>query len=239
MYERKYPIERFLADKKGTLKPPMLFSMLSDIMERNANSYGAGAEFHLSRNLAWVLTEYQVDFKKWPENEENVIVGTLPYSFKKMYGFRVYRGKSEDDATIFEGKGKFVLIDIKTKRLVKPTQDILDLFTDAKKEPVVLPFEKWRLKSERLLLSKRAIISHDYIDVNGHLNNAHSVTLAYKVLDPEIIGQGSIKSIYVKYKKEAFKNDEVSINLYEEGENVYGVVIKRDEDTISELLIRY
>ncbi len=239
MYERTYQIERFLTDKKGRVKPPILFNMLSDIMERNANSYGAGAKFHLSRNLAWVLTEYQIDFKSWPRSEETVSVGTLPYSFKKMYGFRIYSGKNTQNETLFEGKGKFVLIDIHSKKLVKPSEDILDLFTDAKKDPEVLPFAKWRLKKEKPLLSKQASISHDYIDVNGHLNNAHSVTLAYKVLDPEIIGENAIKSIYVKYKKEAFKDDEVTVTLYKEDNFAYGVAITRDDETISELLITF
>lgn len=240
MYERSYFVERFLADKSGFLKPPVLFGMLSDIMERNANSYGAGAAFHLKRNLAWVLTEYQIDFNSWPESEKELIVGTHPYSFKKMYGFRIYRGKDNTGKTLFEGKGKFVLIDIKTKQLMKPSDDILSLFTDAKKTPEALPFEKWRLSGKGSLLStKKALIAHDYIDVNGHLNNAHSVTLAYKVLDPEIIGDGKIKSIYVKYRKEAFKDDEVTINLYKESSDDLAVVIKRDETVISELLIKF
>ena len=238
MYERTYKIERFLADHSGKLKPPVLFNMLSDIMERNANSYGAGATFHLSQNLAWVLTEYQIEFNAWPKSDEVVSIGTLPYSFKKMYGFRIYHGKDAEGNVLFIGKGKFVLIDIKTKDLVKPSQDILNLFTDAKKEPQILPFEKWHLKGDHLLLRNHTTISHDFIDINGHLNNAHSVTLAHKVLDPVYIKDAQIKALYVRYRKEAFKDESVTVNLYKESDNEFGVIIKREDTIISELLIK-
>ncbi len=235
MFEKRYAIEHYDTDKYRRLKPPVLTKMLSDIMERNANSYGAGADYHLSRNLAWVLTEYQLDIHRWPKAGETVIVGTLPYSFKKMYGFRIYSVKDEMGNPLVEGKGKFILIDINSKKMVKPDDEILSKFKDALKEPFALPFEKWRLKCGTLLHSVERTVSHDLIDVNGHLNNAHSVTLAYEAMDPEFMNNHPIRKIYVRFRKEAFKNDSVNIKLYSE-EYGYGVQINRDGAVISELL---
>lgn len=238
MYEKDYRVEPYDTDRSGQLKPPVLTKMLSDIMERNADSYGAGASYHLSRNLAWVLTEYQLEIERWPVAEETITVGTLPYSFKKMYGFRVYSVKDTKGNPLVEGKGKFLLIDIGTKRMVKPDSEILDKFTDASKEQKALPFEKWHLKADEPLYSIERTVTHDLIDVNGHLNNAHSVTMAYEVMDPKFLKDHSIRTMYVRYRKEAFKDDRLTITLYGEDEN-YGVLIKRGDTVVSELLFKH
>ncbi|MFW5894985.1 MAG: acyl-[acyl-carrier-protein] thioesterase [Bacillota bacterium] len=235
MYEKDYRVERYDTDTTGRLKPPVLTKMLSDIMERNADSYGAGADYHLSRNLAWVLVEYQLDIRRLPRADEIIAVGTLPYSFKKMYGFRIYSVKDSNGKPLIEGKGKFLLIDIKSKKMVKPDAEILDRFTDAKVEPVALPFEKWRLSADKPLHTIERRVTHDLIDINGHLNNAHSVTLAYEVMDPEYMADQTTKSMYVRYRKEAFKDDKLSITLYDEPGG-YGVAITREGTVISEVL---
>lgn len=237
MYEKDYRIERYDTDQAGRLKPPVLTKMLSDIMERNADSYGAGADYHLSRNLAWVLVEYQLTIQRWPKADSTVTVGTLPYSFKRMYGFRIYSVKDSEGRPLIEGKGKFLLIDILTKKMVKPDPEILDKFTDAKDEPETLPFDKWRLEASKPLHSVERRVTHDLIDVNGHLNNAHSVTLAYEVMDPDFIKSQDVASMYVRYRKEAFKGDTVTITLYEEPFG-HGVTITRDGAIVSEILFK-
>ncbi|MFP4078221.1 MAG: hypothetical protein ACLFUQ_03645, partial [Candidatus Izemoplasmataceae bacterium] len=80
-------------------------------------------------------------------------------------------------------------------------------------------------------------VTHDLIDVNGHLNNAHSVTLAYEVMDPDFIKSQDVECMYVRYRKEAFKGDTLTITLYEEPRG-HGVIITRDGAIVSEILFK-
>ncbi len=234
MYTRKYRIERFDADKQGRLSVPTLFSYLNDIMERNAESYGMGASYHLERDLAWVLVEYQIDIASLPEAGTHVEVGTLPYSFKKIYGYRIYGVNDDHGVRLMEGKGKFALINIRTKQFVRPTEDLLEKFTDAHKEPMSIPFERWKPDTTNKIHETKRVVSPAHIDVNGHLNNAFYPTYAYEALSEDILTGFSPNRIYVKYKKEVFANEMLDIKVYQESDGI-SVLLHNGNGIVSEV----
>lgn len=213
MFERTYTVERFQCDRNDTLSVPTLFLCLNDIMERNAESYGMGADFHIKQHLAWVLVEYQVHIHAWPKSDEDFVVGTLPYSFKRMYGYRIYSGRYKSGKRLMEGKGKFALIDIHSKQFVRPTQEMLDKFTDAYKEPKALKFDKWGSETGTLLSRMNRSVFQDGIDVNGHLNNAYFPMYAYQALSKTLADSLAIEFINVKYRKEVFEGETLTFNV--------------------------
>ncbi len=235
MFERMYTVSDEHADKNGVLKVATLMKWLNDIMEENANSYGAGADYHLRRNLAWVLAEYQIDIDCLPKVGEKVKVGTLPYSFKRMFGYRLYRVCDEVENPIVKGKGKFLLIDIKTKQMVRPAPELLAKFTDAKKEPESLAFPKWNADKEKQVTRETMEISEDMADANAHVNNAEYVRIAETVLQGYDLS--NIEGIRVRYKKEVFPGDTVSVAAYT-GESGLVVTFEKDGELVNEILFQ-
>ncbi len=238
MYTKDYQVEYFMCNQDGYLKPNYLFHMLSDIMGRNAASYGADFEYHLQRNLVWVLVNYEVSIKRMPKADETIVVGTLPYSFKKMYGFRVYEVKDQNGNVIIEGKGKFVLLNYSEKKLVIPDQALLDLFVDAKKEEIAIPFEKIRSLKETPLVEKKTMVNASYIDINGHMNNAVYVAVANDFAPQDFVDLNTVSNIYVAYKKEAFLNDEITLQ-YIQSDGLKQVRIISKELLLCEITFKF
>jgi len=234
MYYKNYQIERFLATPSGVLEVGTLFHFLNDIMERNATSYGAGADYHIKQDLAWVLTQYELTIHHWPKADQTIKVGTIPYSFKRMMGYRKYELLSENDTPLIEGKGKFLLINIKTKAMVKPSQALLDKFTDAKKEPIALDFERVNLDKKGLIKEISRLIAPKFIDVNNHMNNAYFVALAAEYLPIPI---ESIKKIIATYKKEAYLDDLIMLRYFKEENGIY-VELLRNETLLSQIVFK-
>ncbi len=238
MYEKKYHIERFDTDNHGRLRVGILMKYLNDIMERNANSYGASAAFHLERNLAWVLTEYQLKVHQMPKASDDVLVGTLPYSFKRMMGYRIYTIKNLNEDVLIEGKGKFMLIDIKSKQFVRPTEALLSLFTDAKKEPEALPFAKWPSADKHVINQMMFTVSHEDIDVNGHVNNACYGVYAYRALPEHVGNHLELSELFLKYKKETFVEDALMATVYETSGGDYWVDLLKDDAIHAQVLFK-
>ncbi len=237
MYYKTYTVERFNTDVKDRLTPSTLFHYLNDIMERNAESYGMGADYHIKRDLAWVLIEYQIDINRLPKSDETIKVGTIPYSFKRFYGYRKYEIKDVFDNVLVSGKGKFTLINIKTKKFVKPTEDMLEKFSDALPYPETLPFEKWRSEDFTPDYETSRVVSAAHIDVNNHLNNAFYPVYAYEALTSETLDQINPKKIYVKFKKEVFEGETLTIDVKT---NLDGTTIriKKGQSVASEILMQ-
>lgn len=237
MYTKRYQVEYFMCHQNGLLKPTYLIHMLSDIMGRNAASYGASFEYHLKRNLVWVLVNYEIDIKRLPRVDEVIIVGTLPYSFKKMYGYRVYQIRDSNGEVLVEGKGKFVLLNYQTKTLAIPNQELLDLFIDAHKEPLALPFKRIRsMEKSSLIYEQETIVNPSYIDVNGHMNNAIYMALAYDFSPKDFFSLEAVNRIYISYKKEAFVDDPLTLRYFQDT-NLKQVQILSKDSLLSEITI--
>ncbi|MFW5864902.1 MAG: acyl-[acyl-carrier-protein] thioesterase [Candidatus Izemoplasmataceae bacterium] len=228
MYYKKFKTERFMCNKEGLMHLGYIFHYLNDIMALNAESYGASAEYHLNQGLAWVLVDYEVDIIRLPKSEEVLEIGTLPYSFKRMFGYRIYEFKHLGE-TLIKAKAKFVLIDISTKKVTKPSKAMLDLFKDAFKEPLTLDFTKINPDQPTLLKQMDYTITDYAIDVNDHMNNAYYPFIAFEGLSDTMIEPNQVHKIRVSYKKEGLKNDNLFINYYAINEGIYIEFTKHNE----------
>ncbi len=237
MFERQYPVDKDDIDDSGKLSVPKLMEHLNAIMELNAESYGTGADWHLERDLVWVLTEYAIKVERLPVQGERIHVGTLPYSFKRSFGYRIYRVRDGKGDTIIEGKGKFLLINIHTKGIVRPSPALLAKFTDAKKEPSSLSFPKWPVSEGALIKEKTIKVTDSDIDQNGHVNNARYVRHAVETLKEAGENLHPLSGIHVRYRKEAFKGDELQVSLYHLEDGFYLAIRRRDELTTEILFI--
>lgn len=231
MYTKKYKISANDIDKNGKLLLQKLFYYLQDVMIHNVNSYGASTAFHHKLGLAWVLVDYDIDITELPSLSEEVTFGTLPYSFKRYYGYRIYEAQT-DKGVFLKGKARFVLMDFVHKTLALPSQEILDLFTDASKEPKSLPISKHRLfKGEPLKTTTLEVTTKD-IDSNNHMNNIKYLEHAIDSLNGLDIDLGMISNVRITYKKECYLNDVLELFVVRENQTVQ-VQIYKDGKNIS------
>ena len=165
MYNKTSQGHSYEVDQTNRLTLVSLFNYLQDVMIENADSYGASSTFHYEKGLAWVLVDYDIDIIDLPSAFEEITCETLPYSFKKYYGYRVYEAK-EKQGIIAKGNGRFVLMDYIHKTLSLPSQEILDLFVGAHKEPKSLPMSKHRLIEGNRLKTMYFDVRKSDIDLN-------------------------------------------------------------------------
>ena len=221
MFEKTYAVENFLCHRNNHLSTRNIAFLMSDIMELNANSYGASAAYHQARNLAWVLTDYEFDIFALPKARSDIIVGTLPYSFKKYFGYRKYQIRDNENTVYLHGRGKFVLIDTVTKKLVQPSETLLNMFTDARREATSLSISKYKPRKEHKLYAVETKVFEAYIDINNHMNNAQYVALAHDFLEKDLVNEAAIKHIKVHYRQEALYNTKLTFAYYREPEGIY------------------
>ena len=235
MFTKNYDTEYYMVNKNKFIKPYYIFHMLSDIMGRNAASYGASFEYHLNRNLVWVLVHYEIDLLRYPKASETLTVGTLPYSFKRMYGYRIYEIKVGNE-TIALGKAKFALLNYRTKQFVTPDQELIKMFKDAYQEPKTLSFDKLPKDDYECVKTETTKVYESCIDVNNHMNNVISIELAYNLAPKQFFNLEKIAKIIVKYKKEAFLEDALTLHYYM-GAKSQKITIEKDDHVLTEIIL--
>jgi len=211
MYYQDYYIHTYEVDKDKRLKLSALLNYFQDAMVHNADSFGAGTDFYQAIGLLWVLIDYEIDIIELPIGKTTVTCGTLPYSFKRFFAFRKWEMRNKDNKLIAEAKGKFVLMDVKTKEIVAPTKDIISMFKYSLEKAYAIPFSKNKQLDTEIIYNNIDTVKTSYIDINVHMNNVYYMIVAHNNIPHNLLDKNFIEKIRITYKKESIIGDQLMI----------------------------
>ena len=154
-----------------------------------SESLGLGINYLKQKNIAWVLSAWQVIIEKRPVIFDEITVGTKAYDFKGMYGYRNFCILDDKGDMIVKANSIWVLIDTETGRPIKVSEE------------ESLPYgSEGKIKIDGIPEEKEEFPVRKYcIDTNGHVNNAQYVIMAEEYLPDEF----DVRQIRVEYKNQA------------------------------------
>jgi len=182
-----------------------IMNFLQDAASEHASAMGVSG-FDLARkNLAWVISRYQIEIKKRPSWKDQIQIETWRSPIKNLYELRQFRIVNGSNGEIVTARACWVMIKkvnnrpvrlssyLSGKYLEENLTSTMDIFQDLKK-PVNVDFElPFRIRMQDL-------------DLNGHVNNAIYVGWAietvpedfYRKQRPEHIDVIFHKSLYTE-----------------------------------------
>ena len=171
--ERK--LKTYQCDRYGFLRPVSLMNKLQGLAGTHAEMLGAGREYCLSRNVAWVMTHMFVDIPDMPRAEENLVHSTWPSVCSAVRSERDFEIKDANGKLKIRAISQWVLIDLNTR---KPAR-----ISDHMPNWTGLPERVWDRefdKCQDFIPTKTSVMAcrFDDIDVNQHVNNAVYTTWA-------------------------------------------------------------
>ena len=211
MYYQDYYIHTYDVDKFKRLKVSALLNYFQDAMVHNADSLGAGTDHYHSVGLLWVLVDYEIEIIKLPFGKTTVTCGTLPYSFKRSFAYRLWEMRNKDNELIAKAKGKFVLMDVNTKSVVAPSKETIARFKGSLKEAYAVPFSKNKQLTSDVIYNNIDTVKTSYIDINNHMNNVYYMIVAHNNIPHELLDDHFIENIRITYKKESVIGDRLVI----------------------------
>ncbi|MBR0213046.1 MAG: hypothetical protein IJQ55_05580 [Alphaproteobacteria bacterium] len=195
--ERK--LKTYQCDRYGYLRPLSLMNKLQGLAGTHAEMLGAGREYCLSRNVAWVMTHMFVDIPDMPRAEEMLVYSTWPSVTDAV--------RSERDFEITDTKGnlkiramsQWVLIDIGTRKPVRISDHISNWEG--------LPERVWEREFDKgpdFILTKTGVMAcrFDDIDVNQHINNAVYTVWATESVGFDFRNTHKLRGIDIYFKHE-------------------------------------
>ena len=83
-------------DKNAILTLESLIDYFQDCSTFQTQQGPADIAFMKERNVAWVLNFWQIEVKRLPRLCEEVVIGTVPYELKGMFGLRNFFMDTKD-----------------------------------------------------------------------------------------------------------------------------------------------
>ena len=202
MYELKSKVRYSESNLKGELTYHALLNYLQDSSTLHSEELGESGKALFEKNMAWILSFWQICIDKLPKSSEDICVKTWPYSTKGLFGLRNFCVENAKGDTIVKANSIWVLIDPRTGRPIRISDEVSSHYPDEPKLDMDYCDRKVAVPEE--YEEKEGIVVPKYfIDTNNHVNNAKYVMLAEQYIPEEF----SVKEIRVEYKIAAVLGD--------------------------------
>lgn len=201
-YERKVTYSEVALD--GMADEAQIVRYFQDCSTMQSESLGMGIDFLARHSHVWMLTAWQIIFKRRPRLGEIITTGTWAYGFDAMYGYRNFILKDSKDELLAVANSIWVLINLQTGRPEKLTGEYVDGYGSEEKFPMEYAPRRIRLPKEWEELEPFVVARAD-LDTNRHVNNARYISMALEYM-PE---SARISQMRVEYKKAAVEKDRI------------------------------
>lgn len=213
-YNHKYNVILDNMDmQEYRLRPIAAIMYLQDTFARYCATKKVAAYDLFSKNLIWVVGEFNIEFEdKLPFWSEEIEVSLWISEMTKLKVYTDYEILYKNKP-FAKGTACWFLLNDKTKRPVK-TDILTDKFTICD-ELTLGEHKKFVLESEQREISQITHKNnHADIDFNEHVNNKIYLNIAEASLNSDFKKLHTLKSIYIRFNKETFLDDILICSTY-------------------------
>ncbi len=230
-YSKNYSVEYSHMNCNLALKPYSLLNYLQDIASENAQQLGFGYSYISSRNLAWFLIKYRMEFSEYPVGVYDLKISTRPRGYNKLFAYREFELLNNEKifGKIFS-MWTVVDLDKRTPVLIAPVINNPNMVPYQKQEDD-LTFSKIKQLS-KIDAQKEFIVRYNDLDVNGHANNGNYVIWAFETLNQDFLNNHKIKTLDMMFKKEARYDESVisQVEFLSDNKTLHRLSNNNDED---------
>lgn len=211
-------------DSEGKLSLESLLDYFQDASTFHSADLGLGIDYLSKRNMAWVLSAWQIVVERYPQLCERVVIGTLPYEFKSFMGCRNFLMETENGERLACANTTWTLMDVEKMRPVKPTPEMLAAYVLEDRLEMDYCSRKISLPETEGSAQEILEIRKHHLDTNQHVNNGQYVRMAMEYL-PENYSIGQMRA---EYKKQARLGDKIYPFVYTAGD-IVAVALNNEE----------
>lgn len=224
-YEEATKIMDF--DEFDVYKATSIMELFQEVAGIDATRLGFGYTSLVNRDLIWVVLRTKFDVIRLPEQMEKLTVETWPLPKGRADFDRNYLIKDSNNEVIIKGISKWCIIKNSNRTLVRANE----LFDYPNCEDAEVLYED---KFTKLDVFNKEDMKYVYnyhiykmdIDHNRHVNNSRYCNMAFNAF--ELNGR-KIKSFQIDHLHEAKFDDDISIYLVDNNNEVFVQGYKEDE----------
>ncbi|MCI8773303.1 MAG: acyl-[acyl-carrier-protein] thioesterase [Lachnospiraceae bacterium] len=188
----------------GRLTLESLLDYFQDASTFHSEDIGLGVAYLKEKNMAWVLSSWQIVVERYPGLCENVVIGTAPYDFKGFIGYRNFWMETEDGERLAYANSIWSLMDVVKMAPAKPPAEMIEGYTLSEKIVMDYAPRKIAIPDNGRVQEEIQVRPH-HLDTNGHVNNGQYVRMAMDYIP----GDYQIRQMRAEYKKQAVLHDRI------------------------------
>ena len=213
-------------DRFGRARPSSLLRFAQDAATAHCLLLGTDWDTMAAKGYFWAVIRQTLEISRLPKTGETVTVKTWPMPTSRVAYPRATEGFDAEGNSIFKVISLWVIMDIRTRAMVRPDKSGLDvqgtLLGGELPAPAGLNFKALSQESKRT-------VGFTELDINGHMNNTRYLDWLCDLLPSDFHKDHPMKAATVCYLSEALEGQQVVLH-WENGAvlQVEGSVAKTD-----------
>lgn len=195
-------------DHNKTMNVSSIINYFQDCSNFQSDSLGVGISELTKRSRVWILSSWQLMINRYPTLGEPITIGTWPYDYKGMYGYRNFILYDEKKEVAAVANSIWVLMDTKLNRPVKITEEDYQAYQNEPAYQMEYAERKIIVPKDLTSLPPFTVMP-SYIDVLNHVNNAQYIRMASDYVDENF----QINQMRADYRKSALLGDIIYPNI--------------------------
>ncbi len=219
-------------DKNALLTLESLIDYFQDCSTFQTEDGPATMEYLRKRDIAWVLSSWQIEVMRYPRLCEYVTIGTIPHELKGFFGVRNFFMDTKEGERLAVANSVWTLFDFNKGVPCRITPEIIEAYPLEKKLDMEYADRKIRIpdEGERLTGEEITVRTH-HLDTNNHVNNGQYIRMAIESLPDKEIRIGGLRA---EYKKQALLGDRLLpeiIKVSKNGAMIYTISLKDEGES--------
>ncbi len=236
-YREPRTVESFDVDRKGKLKPQVLFSFLTNCAWKHTSLTDHGFESVSARNQMWVLAKFQLVISQLPSWGSKIVIETWGKGTQRLYALRDFVVSSENGSKLASATSAWLMLDKASRRPVRVDQMVFpwipgrnELQTEVGKVP--------GLTDGRTRARYRAAFSD--LDPNGHVTAMRYVQWIMDSNTRAVLEESWPSHLEISFLAEAALEDEVTVlSESKDGRELYSVRREGDQKELCRARIQW
>lgn len=189
-------------DNSGKLSLEGILDYFQDCSTFQSEDLGIGLSYLRENSMAWVLSYWQIDVKRYPQLGEKIVIGTIPYEVKGFLGYRNFVLQTKEGEELACANTIWTLLDIQKGIPKKVTEELKNSYRTSERYQMDYAPRKIEIP-ENLKACEHVEVRQHHLDTNMHVNNGQYVRIARDT----VLQERPVRRLRVEYKRSAVLGD--------------------------------
>lgn len=203
LFQKEFEVYYYEVNTKQELTLAAFLNYLEETAIAHSESVGYGVNRLIQMGFGWVLVHWQIEFKKFPQRGEKVVIQTWPSAFNRFYGKREFLVHDSEGKIIAKVSSLWIFMDLKKRRPVRIPKEVVEAYEFNSEKVLAEPFPELVFTETTQGEQCEFLVRRGDIDTNSHVNNAKYIEWLLETLPQKIYDSYRILSLEVIYKKES------------------------------------
>lgn len=209
MYTFESRVRYSETDESGRLSVTGMMNYLQDCSIFQSEELKIGIGSLKQRSRAWWLNSWQILIDRYPRLGEPIRISTWPYGFKGIFGYRNFTICGMTGESMVRADSTWFFYDLEKNAPTRvPEEEIRGYGTG--ELPLLMPPAPRKIELPGEYEDREpAVVTHNHLDTNHHVNNAQYVEIAREYVPPGFC----IGEVRVEYKNAAVLGDVMPVRV--------------------------